>query len=165
MKPDPSLFDKNFVQNLIDQVAKDTGRPFYSDYLLDLFDAIDGPGGGGYQLQKVVIDGRAAGGTVDGSMSNIGNQNPPTVLISPNVYFNPIFLEYNQTGYISTALHETIHLAPAQGWYSDRDLARATINLGGLKQTDVDQFNNISPNDSWGFSAFWDRILNRHCRE
>jgi RHS repeat-associated protein len=144
----------NFVQNLINQVANDTGRAYYSDYLLDLFDRINGPEGGGYVLEDVVIEGRSAGGTVRGDMGN-----KPTVVISPLPYSGYVYDSYTHT-----ALHETLHLAAAQGWYSDKRLADAVFNLegGNMSQADIDEYKNIK--DEWDASRFWDKFLSKHCR-
>ncbi|MEK6289148.1 MAG: RHS repeat-associated core domain-containing protein, partial [Acidobacteriota bacterium] len=158
----------NFVQNLINQVAKDTGKAFYSDNALDLFDTISGPGGGGYVLSEgpLQIGGRGAGGTVAGSIGNIGVQGatPPTVIISPQTYFN-LGVENLQESYVHTALHETIHLAGTQSGYSDPELARAVVKLGGLSQAELDEYDRISDKeDPWATSGFWNKILSKNCR-
>ena len=82
---------------------------------------------------------------------------------SPVTYFN-LGLGNIQSSYVHTALHETIHLAAADGRsYSDRALAQAVINLGGLSQELVDEFDKIDANDVSANSAFLDKLLTRHC--
>jgi len=145
----------NFIQNLINQVASDTNRPLYSDYFMDLFDRIAGPEGGGYVVEPVVINGRSAGGSVRGDMGNA-----PTVLISPVPYSG-----YADDSYTHTAVHETIHLAPTQGWYLDGQLANAAFKLEGanLSQAEKDEYAQIE-GDEWKASGFWDKILWKHCK-
>jgi RHS repeat-associated protein len=165
--------DKNgcgdFVKKLIDEVAKETGRPAASNSILDLFDKIAGPGGGGYVLspQPLVLGGRAAGGTIAGSMGNIGvpGATPPTVIISPEIYFNPIFMPNAQSGYAATALHETIHLAASQGFYDDLQLADSAFSVlkDSLSQAEIDKYNHIDRKDPFSASRWWDHILNQRC--
>ncbi len=159
----------NFVKDLINQVAKDTGRPAYSDNALNLYDAISGPGGGGYTLSNgpLLVAGEPAGGTVDGTLGNLGNPNAtkPTVIISPQQYGNPAFIESAQAPYTEIALHETIHLAAGQGLYFDRQLADAAFKLlnatGSLSEKEINKYNKI--NDVNSASRWWDAILQKYC--
>ena len=154
----------NFVQTLINQAAKDTGRAFYSDNALELFDAISGPEGGSYVFEQAVVGGRPVNGTVRGGFGNPGfPHNTPTVIISPRTYWNEFSHENAQRGYIYTALHETIHLAGVGGHYTDLELARAIFNLGGLSQKQIDDFNKIK--DVTDASGFWGNILVDNCRQ
>lgn len=68
--------------------------------------------------------------------------------------------------YTLVAHHETIHLAASQGTYSDTDLARAAVDLGGLSDDLKDEFARIDPNSAdahRAYSRFWNRVLKQHC--
>jgi RHS repeat-associated protein len=161
----------DFVKNLIDEVAKETGTTFASDSVLDLFDKISGPGGGGYVLSSgsLKLGGRPAAGTVNGSIGNIGipGAPPPTVIIEPHTYYNPNYLGINQNSCVPTALHETIHLAASQGIYTDLQLADAAFNslnaAGALSQKEIDAHNNIDRSDQFSASGWWSGILRKRC--
>jgi hypothetical protein len=154
---------------LINQAAKDNDKPAYSDNILVLYDAINGAGGGGYTLSNgpLIVGGKPAGGTVDGSLGNLGNSNAPkpTVIISPQLYGNPAFIEFAQAPYTEVALHETIHLAAGRGVYSDRQLADAAFNLlnpaGSLSEKEINKYRKI--NDVNSASGWWDTILQKYC--
>ena len=112
-----------------------------------------------------MVGGRRAGGTIRGDIGNIGNSNltPPTVVIDP-VTAHSAF-SYQQTfnyGYAFVAVHETIHLA-GHGTYSDRELAQAVYDLGGLSDDDKKRFEGLAANDAFANSAFWDHFLRKHC--
>jgi hypothetical protein len=163
----------DFVKGLIDQVAASTRRPYKSDNLLALFNAITGPGGGGYVLSSgpLMIRGsdgieRLAYGTVAGSMSNIGVDGavPPTVIMNPLIYYS-VGSEKNEDSYVMTALHETIHLAASSAWYDDLALADAVKDMGGLSEKELEDYNKIDRSDPSAHSAssFWNGILQKRC--
>jgi RHS repeat-associated protein len=157
----------NFAQNLINQVADDTDNPLYADYILDLFEAISGSGGGGYVLRQAVVNGQNVGGTALGSFSNIGypNATPPTVIISPIEFLSDFQSgQVTSWAYVIIALHETIHLAAAQGQYSDRELATAVSRLGGLSEAEMTEYKELDPNDITANSRFWNKFLKKNCR-
>jgi RHS repeat-associated protein len=152
----------NFVQNLLHQVASDTGKAAYSDNILELYDTIDSMGG--YSFEPPNVPGYPnAGGTVEGSIER-GNAR---VIIAP-IPEDDSFTEHgkllNQYFYVYTALHETLHLAAGHGRYSDRELAQAAFNLGGLSQEDIDYFNSLDKNNRGAMSNFLDYIMQKHCK-
>jgi hypothetical protein len=153
---------KTFVQSLIRQAATDTKKTSYSDDPMELFDMIVGQGG--YVLERVVIRGRSAGGTVSGSIGS-PELYPATVLINPNyaAVGAPSIFDAYQESYVGTALHETIHLAGTQSGYSDLELADAVFKLG-LSEEDQGKYHDIDRSDPRSASGFWGGILNKHCR-
>jgi hypothetical protein len=138
--------------------------PFYSDYIPDLFDVINGPGGAGYILAPgpLELGGKPAGGTVSGS---IGNN--PGVIISPISIpdWAPSDPNDGNVGdiYTGIALHETIHLAASRGVYGDLKLADSVFKLGGLSDAEILAYNKIDRNDPFSSSEFWNSILTKHC--
>jgi hypothetical protein len=146
----------NFVKNLINQVAKNTGKPFLSDDVLTLFDKINAQGG--YVLQAAITGGRRVGGTVGGYISN----NDAKVFISPFAMASS-YIRPEQNSYIMTALHETIHHAAGNRYYHDHELAQAAFDLGAAPKYILDIFEKIKKNDVSANSSFWNGILNRHC--
>lgn len=157
----------SFASKLIDQAAKTAGRPSYSNDILTLFDKISGPGGGGVVFSQgpLVVGGTPANGTVRGDIGNIGNSSltPPTVVLNQLTAHSEF--SYQQTfnyGYAFTALHEIIHLAGA-GTYTDRDLAQAVFDLGGLSEKEKKRFDKLKRDDIEGNSGFWNDFLKNHC--
>ena len=63
-----------------------------------------------------------------------------------------------QDSYVSTALHETIHLAASGGTYSDLDLADAAASLGGLSEKEQYDYDHLDRTDPFKASEFWDHF-------
>jgi RHS repeat-associated protein len=155
----------DFTQRLIDQVAKDTNRPFYSDFLPDIVDAINNTGGGYIQQQNLTLAGVGrAGGTAQGAFGH-GALNPPTVVLDAQSYVqgsSSSWVGILLANYVLEAIHETIHLSGANGQYSDQELATAAFNLGGLSQAQITMYNNIQ-GDVIRASTFWNGVLAQNC--
>jgi RHS repeat-associated protein len=158
-----------FVRDLINQVDRNTGIHSHSTDILALFDIINGPGRG-YVLEDIppwTINGRQVpiGGSTRGSIDQLGDpEGGPQVVINYVSYWNDFSLENAWRSYTWTALHETIHMAGHGSGYSDQDLAKAVVDLGGLSQKQIDRYNRIGqPGNDDSFARFWDDILRNRC--
>jgi YD repeat-containing protein len=146
----------NFVQSLLNQVAKSTQNPFVADYPLDIFDQAK------FEFKQAIVRGKEVGGTVKGSI--IGGD--AKIIISPIEYAAGVTRygkEITAYEYVESTLHEIIHLAASNGTYSDRQLAQAVFDFGGLSKADRDWFRTIKANDLDGNSIFFDHALQSHC--
>ena len=118
-----------FVEELINQLARDTKTPFISDYALGLFDSVAG-GKGGF-VRGGLANKYKVGATVSG---DIKSGNAAIHLTShfvfgssdPRVQANAVnFLDAFQT------LHELVHLAGVKGGYDDRQVAETLFRMTG----------------------------------
>jgi hypothetical protein len=153
-----------FVQKLIDKANELYGgsRPHATSFW-DAFSRIQDAGG--YQLADVTNGGTVAGELfvgefVNPSLPEGAQAGPGTVYITP---FGPIGRSARpaeaaiaQARYAYTALHETLHLAK-QGWYYDKDLARAGHAVDGTTPPEYKE------NDYLSWSGNFDNVLQRHC--
>jgi hypothetical protein len=148
----PSCSD--FVSNLIGTVAETNPQnPAHSVNAAELFKMIR-EGSGGY-----VLENRLAGGTVGGSIS-AGNA---TVYISFGSWpggLDADKIRLDQYTYAAVALHETIHHAGQNGYYSDERLARAALALTGIESNFPIDPTTAS---TYAWSRYWNDILKDRC--
>jgi RHS repeat-associated protein len=148
-----------FVTSLIDAVAAATKNPAHSNNALNLFNTINGRQGGVVFEDNLRVGGRSAAGTVSGAIGN--SASPPVVHIQTSVLIagplTPAIISATQHSYAMTAIHETIHHAGMNGYYSDEQLARAAYRLTGAPGLPEDGA------DVFEWSGYWDSVLQSKC--
>jgi RHS repeat-associated protein len=152
----------NYTQKLINEAARITGNPIWSDYVPDLVDAINSQGGYVWDAEPIRGGGMVTPGFV--RLSNAIGKGNAIVHLAPRVGPGWV-VDVAQQGYIGAALHETIHLSGANRPYLDSELARAAVNLGVTK-SQKRRFDSINPGADDAedlYSAFWNDLLREHC--
>jgi RHS repeat-associated protein len=148
-----------FVTSLIDAVAAASKNPAHSNNALNLFNTINGRQGGVVFKDNLRVGGRPAGGTVSGAIGNAAS--PPVVHIQTSFLIagtlTPAIISATQHSYAITAIHETIHHAGRNGYYTDEQLARAAHALTGAPGLPMDGA------DAFEWSGYWDNVLKSIC--
>jgi hypothetical protein len=148
-----------FVTSLIDAVATATKNPAHSNNVLTLFNTINGRQGGVVFEDNLRVGGRSAGGTISGEIGN--SASPPVVHIQTLFLIagplHPAIVSATQHSYAITAIHETIHHAGRNGYYSDEQLARAAHTLPGAPGLPKDGA------DAFEWSGYWNTVLKSKC--
>jgi hypothetical protein len=128
---------------------------------LDLLSKISGQGGF-VTKDFLKIDGRSVGGTVSGSIA----RGTATVLMSTRFIYgsSASTIAMWQTDYVSTAIHELVHLSAKYAGYDDTQLATAASKLPGAAAglptppKDYKDMNGILAN-----SGYYHSELMKHC--
>jgi hypothetical protein len=146
------LEDRNKKYNIHDPEYKADGTDGF-----DLLEKISKQNG--FVLDDhLMVDGQLAGGTVVGSIKG-GDAEVKIlsrfVLKIPGFDVNKFWTNH----YISSAIHEMIHLA-GNGVFTDQDLARAAYDLGENKNSVEPNFN---PKKVFKYSSDWNWVLMKHC--
>jgi hypothetical protein len=150
-----------FVKRLINEAASSrvTGEDAISDNPLDI-------------IASVRIDFsqqyRSNGTPLNGQLTTPRNEDPTgiaTIGITPQSAFGKTQGGYAAIirGYVEGFLHELIHASAKTTAYYDRHLAQAVVNLGLVSRKDKKKFKKLDPKDVAGNSAFWDKVLQKHC--
>ena len=152
-----------FVQNLINQVAESTNNPFHADYVPDLFDAV--ANGGGF-IRGGDADKHNIGGTVSGSITggDAGIHIASRFLYGGNPTEAEKAVVRNHLDAF-VILHELVHHAGVNGYYSDRQLAEAIFKMTGTPGLPV----RSDYASEWAYikanSAYWNNILRSVCKD
>ena len=134
---------------------------------LDLLNKISGQGG--FVLKDFLkIDGYPVGGTVTGSIAgnNTCAAGSATVLISTRFMYgsSAATVAMWQANYVSTAIHEMLHLAGRYSGYDDTQLATAASKLpGAAAGLPAPPKNNQDMNGILNNSGYYNSELMKHC--
>lgn len=114
------------------------------------------------------IDGYPVGGTVAGSIAgnNRDAAGTATVLISTRFMYgsNPATSAMWQANYVSTAIHEMLHLGGRYNGYDDTQLATAASKLpGAAARLPAPPKNNRDMNRILNNSGYYNTELMKHC--
>ena len=148
---------EQYTTKLLGQAAKMfAGKYPHIRTIMDGYERITGPKGGGYILKQGPFD------TVDGDLF-ANSARPGTVLLVPNRQYgsaiSPQRVAEFQADYAWTALHETFHLA-RQGGYSDEEMAAAAYALAGLT---LPTTTRTGLDRAYFYSNMFDAQLMKHC--
>jgi len=147
-----------FVQELINQIAAGTGKPFVSDYVLDLFDMVERQGG---FVRGGEADKYRVSATVSGHINSKGTGD---AAIHINSHFNgPVPASIVNFLDAFNVLHELVHHARPNRYYDDRQAAVALFKMTGTPGLPVRADYKSDSEFIGANSTYFSNVLSSKC--